>query len=247
MVRGTRVMAIILPLCLLAGSEPARAVVTLEFDAAYMVAEPGSTVPVTRFDPSGPAPWLYLDLPDAALSSFLIGISSDWFHSSATTKQFSLSNSSFSQLDKYWFSPSSDVWNSKKAAGEWHVNAQHSLIELIIIYGAGVGRVWASGSETISFTVGSGIPGDFNEDHKIDAADYVTWRKGMVSSEEAGAGQGSSVSALTSADYGLWRKHFGTVGGSSLTDNAHSTVPEPLTPALLFTVSLWLFRCRRLS
>ena len=76
-------------------AKPSSAAVNLDFDAAYTVAAAGSTEPVNVFDIEGPPPWLYLDLPDGATSSFIVAASSDWFREPAETKQFSLSNTDF--------------------------------------------------------------------------------------------------------------------------------------------------------
>ena len=58
---------------------PTYAQLNLDFDAAYMVAGSGSTEPVSEFELDGPVPWLYLDLPDGALNSFLVSVDADWF------------------------------------------------------------------------------------------------------------------------------------------------------------------------
>jgi hypothetical protein len=64
------------------------------------------------------------------------------------------------------------------------------------------------------------IPGDFNLDGAVDAADYVVWRKG------AGV-------ATTTPNYNLWRANFGRTnggGGSAAPDSAggfSAAVPEP--------------------
>jgi hypothetical protein len=57
------------------------------------------------------------------------------------------------------------------------------------------------------------IPGDFNRDDKVDALDYVTWRKGLGTT-------------YTQDDYSIWRSHFGqSSGGTALLPP--SAVPEP--------------------
>jgi hypothetical protein len=210
---------------------PAFAVVNLDFDAAYMVAAQGSTEPVSVFDLHGPAPWLYLDMPAAASSAFIVAASSDWFHDSSLTKQFSLSNSDFSRQDQYWFSPSEEVWNATKAAGDWHLNAHHSLVELIIIYGGGVGRVFAEGSATVNFTVTSGMPGDFNNDAVVDAADYVAWRHASPSDSLP---NDMSQGAIDESDYVDWKANVGHSSATGATQSASATaVPEPATLVLL--------------
>jgi hypothetical protein len=59
------------------------------------------------------------------------------------------------------------------------------------------------------------VPGDFNFDSIVDAADYVVWRKGLGT-------------IYTPGDFDVWRAHFGLAAnlgaGSS---NASPAVPEP--------------------
>jgi dockerin type I repeat protein len=221
----------------------AAAVVDLDFDAAYMVAASGSTEPVSVFDINGPAPWLYLDLPDAALTSFLAAVQSDWFHEASATKQFSLSNTSFVVQDKYWFSPTAEEWNETKAVGDWHVDAHHSLVELIIIYGGGVGRIWATGKRSLDFTVSSGMTGDFNNDGSVDTADYLVWRKSLGQTGTNLAADGNTDNKIDDEDYGMWRSHYGEMVHAD--PLATGAVPEPLAAALVVEgLSLMLFRRR---
>jgi hypothetical protein len=71
------------------------------------------------------------------------------------------------------------------------------------------------------------IPGDFNHNGLVDAADYVVWRKGLGT-------------IYTQSDYGIWRAHFGqTASGSGATAGLPSrAVPEPAPIALLATALL---------
>jgi hypothetical protein len=66
----------------------------------------------------------------------------------------------------------------------------------------------------------SGLPGDYNFDGTVDAADYVVLRKG------AGV-------APTPANYNLWRTNFGnTLSGSGSADERADNlagIPEPAT------------------
>lgn len=67
----------------------------------------------------------------------------------------------------------------------------------------------------INAAAGNALPGDFNKDGTVDAADYTVWRDGLGG-------------AYTEADYETWRSHFGQSlgGGSQLADAA--AVPEPV-------------------
>jgi hypothetical protein len=221
------------------------AVVDLDFDAAYMVAASGSTDPVSTFDINGPAPVLYLDLPDGALTSFMVRASSNWFRDGVTTSQFLLSTGVFAQGDKFWFSPAEDVWTATKATGDWHIDASHALINIITIYGGGgVGRVWATGSETVHFSVGP-LEGDFNSDDSVDAADYILWRQATDTAGDAGAGQNDPPNPLLPDDYLVWQANFGNGGGAGAPGFASSVVPEPSSIAVLITAfSLVVLRHR---
>ena len=79
------------------------------------------------------------------------------------------------------------------------------------------------------------IPGDFNNDGRVDAADYVVWRK-----------NGGSHS-----DYNTWRANFGQslVVGTSATApgsaGGSSAVPEPTALVLLLIAAFALFLARR--
>jgi hypothetical protein len=71
-----------------------------------------------------------------------------------------------------------------------------------------------------------GLLGDFNEDDKVDAADYVVWRKNGANPLPNDGGAADSAARFT-----LWRANFGNMqmpgGGSG------GAVPEPSSMALV--------------
>jgi hypothetical protein len=67
---------------------------------------------------------------------------------------------------------------------------------------------------------GTPLPGDFNFDGIVGAADYVLWRKGPT--------------AIMQSGYNVWRKNFGEVLGSGTGNSA--AVPEP--SALHFALTI---------
>jgi hypothetical protein len=80
----------------------------------------------------------------------------------------------------------------------------------------------------ITYVTGGTMPGDFNNDNKVDAADYVVWRK----------------TDNTPAGYAAWRSNFGagTGSGSGL---GSSAVPEPAAFSLLLIVGVFMGAARR--
>jgi hypothetical protein len=85
----------------------------------------------------------------------------------------------------------------------------------------------ADGSKELFFDnlllTAPGIPGDSNQDNKVDAADYAVWRK----------------NELDATAYELWRSHFGqsSTGSASLTASLPSNVPEPSGTTLTLIAS----------
>jgi hypothetical protein len=79
--------------------------------------------------------------------------------------------------------------------------------------------------DTLDCTPNATLPGDFNENGSVDAADYVLWR------DELGA-------TYTQEDYDVWRANFGQMGGGGAVSAAASlarAVPEPTALFLLVT------------
>jgi hypothetical protein len=78
-------------------------------------------------------------------------------------------------------------------------------------------------------------PGDYNRNVASDAADFVTWRKGL----------GTTYVPI---DYNIWCAHFGqTTPGDAALDAAdisvNASVPEPATLLLLmFALAGWALR-----
>jgi hypothetical protein len=74
----------------------------------------------------------------------------------------------------------------------------------------------------------AGVPGDYNGNGAVDAADYVVWRDGGPLQNE-----GASPGVIDNEDYNFWRTRFGATSGSG----AATAVPEP-TSALLLIAGL---------
>ncbi len=78
-----------------------------------------------------------------------------------------------------------------------------------------------------------GLAGDYNNDGRVDAADYVVWRKnpGAFGGDPAG--------------YNTWRTNFGRTSGSGAALESAAGVPEPMTWSLAcLALVLWVPRRR---
>jgi hypothetical protein len=85
--------------------------------------------------------------------------------------------------------------------------------------------------EILQFFQGpAGLAGDFNSDGKVDAGDYVTWRKNEVANLPLPNDGGAADQA---ARFALWRANFGNPPGSGSALNG-AAVPEPAAGLLLF-------------
>jgi hypothetical protein len=83
----------------------------------------------------------------------------------------------------------------------------------------------------ISLVLTAGIAGDYNGDNKVDAADYVVWRK-------------NPGNFLPNA-YDTWRANFGNPPGSGAGLGTLAAIPEPNAICTLLALSLGLPMCVR--
>jgi hypothetical protein len=74
------------------------------------------------------------------------------------------------------------------------------------------------------------LSGDYNQNNKVDAADYVLFRKTLGSSVPASSGaDGNGNGTVDQADYNVWRTHF----GASLPASGASTESQSSSAQLL--------------
>jgi hypothetical protein len=79
--------------------------------------------------------------------------------------------------------------------------------------GAGLSASIVFDADSVNLRIAAGIPGDFNGDGKVNAADYVVWRK--------------NPNSFLPATYETWRQNFGNPPGSGSGLDGSSSVPEP--------------------
>jgi hypothetical protein len=117
----------------------------------------------------------------------------------------------------YWFefnrSGGTPVWTPHEIDSDSGVGTQFQIGDV-----NGDGRldiVTANKKGVFLFQQAPILPGDFNHDGIVDAADYVVWRKGMRTT-------------YTQNDYDVWRANFGKTTGSGATGYPLGATAEPL-------------------
>lgn len=73
------------------------------------------------------------------------------------------------------------------------------------------------------------LPGDYNLDHTVNAADYVLWRKNSGSGVAVvyGGADGNGDGKVGAEDYNVWRSHFGQTSGSAPASAWAKKSPKP--------------------
>jgi fibronectin-binding autotransporter adhesin len=94
------------------------------------------------------------------------------------------------------------------------------------------GLVWNINYGTNAVTLSVAVPGDFNGNGAVDAADYVVWRKGLGTT-------------YMQADYDVWRANFGQPQAAAAAGSTLGAVPEPPTLLLLLITTFGLACLRR--
>lgn len=107
-----------------------------------------------------------------------------------------------------------------------------------------VGLSWASVTDP---TVG--LPGDFNSDNHVDAADYVLWRDNENSTTVTFPNDNGLGNPIGQAHYNLWRSNFGS-SSPGASASLGTTVPEPACNWLMLVlagVAGWRRACLKVS
>lgn len=89
-----------------------------------------------------------------------------------------------------------------------------------------------------------GVPGDFNDDDTVDAADYVLWKK-LSGTDVDLPNDNDLPGAIGQAEYDLWKQNFGQVAGGLGGSEGHGVVPEPTAVVLLLLGLASFAACRR--
>ena len=92
-------------------------------------------------------------------------------------------------------------------------------------YAAGTSTMITGRVEFVSLP--AGLAGDYNDDGRVDIADYVVWRNYLGAADESGLNGNGDGGGVTVSDYTYWKANFGSSAASSAV--ASVAVPEPAT------------------
>jgi hypothetical protein len=108
--------------------------------------------------------------------------------------------------------------------------------------GAGLGwdasQLYTSG---VLRVVSAGLPGDYNGDGHVDAADYTVWRDHL--GQNLALPNDATPGTVTQADFNVWKSNFGNHLGSG--SGSSGAVPEPATLVMILAGTLTISCCRR--
>lgn len=77
------------------------------------------------------------------------------------------------------------------------------------------------------------VPGDYNGNGVVDAADYTKWRDNLGAASEAGINNNGDGGGVTASDYTFWKARFGNTSGAAAGGLISAAVPEPAAWLLL--------------
>jgi T5SS/PEP-CTERM-associated repeat protein/probable HAF family extracellular repeat protein len=96
------------------------------------------------------------------------------------------------------------------------------------------------GADSITLTVVSiGLPGDYNQNGVVDAADYVVWRRSVGQAGAGLAADGDGNKRIDSGDYSIWRAHFGQTTGSAAGGGSRETAADWFAVPETFALAQW--------
>src|SRR5262249_15700616 len=87
------------------------------------------------------------------------------------------------------------------------------------------------------------LPGDYNHNGVVDAADFAVWRNTLGQSGTGLDADGNGNGTIESGDYNVWRAHFGKTGGRGA--GARTAAPEPAAWVLVTIGIVTIGRRRR--
>jgi hypothetical protein len=98
----------------------------------------------------------------------------------------------------------------------------------------------------VQLVVVGALPGDYNRNGVVDAADYVLWRDTLGNPVTPSSGaDGNGNGTVDNGDYDVWRANFGFTVGNGGSAGIGAGVPEPASWLLVSMSAVLLLAIRR--
>jgi mannan endo-1,4-beta-mannosidase len=91
------------------------------------------------------------------------------------------------------------------------------------------------------------LPGDYNDDGTVDAADYTVWRNSFGQTGTSLAADGDGNGTIDEGDYDVWRLYFGETANAGSASGLATPEPSTLLLVLVSVACLTLNRSVRLG
>jgi T5SS/PEP-CTERM-associated repeat protein len=103
------------------------------------------------------------------------------------------------------------------------------------------------GANLVSLSIG--VPGDYNGNGTVDAADYTVWRDTLGQTGVFLAADGNQNDEIDAGDYEFWKLHFGETAGGPGSGSAAATsiIPAPEPNAMILALVGIMFMRRRFT
>jgi hypothetical protein len=108
------------------------------------------------------------------------------------------------------------------------------------------GSIWTNHSDApmiARIEANAVLPGDYNQNGVVDAADYTVWRDTLGQVGESLVADGDDSLVIDAGDYDVWKAHYGEHAGSGASAGANVAAAEPATLSMLLIGIMTLF-CR---
>jgi len=93
--------------------------------------------------------------------------------------------------------------------------------------------VFTTGQLLLESTM-AGLPGDYNGNGLVDAADYTLWRDTLGQTGVNLAADGNRDGVVNQVDYDYWKIRFGDSTGG----NGSSNIPEPVAWVIMIQLAV---------
>ncbi|TWT87220.1 ASPIC and UnbV [Pseudobythopirellula maris] len=130
------------------------------------------------------------------------------------------------------------TFNQSDLPVHFGLGAAQTIDELLVVWPDGTVQYLydVQADQYLAVDVSDVVPGDYNFDGVVDAADFTVWRDSFVQFGDFMPADGDRDGFVGNTDYDLWVAHFGETGAPAASSEA--AIPEPATALLIVLTAL---------